>query len=308
MGTKMLLSGVIAVGLLLLATCGAGSQQGGTVVAVQPTQEFSSYWYQGKAEIARFDLKQARYGELRNGHAVLVFVTEDFLVKEQVKYDGDGNADRTSVLKTNLLERYSTGIYDYAQMTSVFSPVDGTPALKANTSVQDWCGQVFSQVNRRGKSYTGTLFSYFQSEGDHEFAVGDAWLEDALFNQVRLDPARLPTGAVRMLPSLRFLRLMHKPTEAVEAQATLVSDGTISTYTVQMPALQRTLSIRFTTAFPHALEGWSETRPDGRGANAQVLTTEAVRTHRVMEPYWEQNANSDDPLRDRLGLERMRPQ
>jgi hypothetical protein len=39
---------------------------------------FNEYWYQGKAEITSYDLQQARYGENREGSAVLVFVSEDF--------------------------------------------------------------------------------------------------------------------------------------------------------------------------------------------------------------------------------------
>ena len=40
--------------------------------------KFGDYWYQGKAELASYDLNQSRYGEIRNGHAVLIFLTEDF--------------------------------------------------------------------------------------------------------------------------------------------------------------------------------------------------------------------------------------
>ena len=49
------------------------------------SREFRSYWYQGSAEINTYDLIQERYGESRQGEAVLIFVTEDFLKEEQVK-------------------------------------------------------------------------------------------------------------------------------------------------------------------------------------------------------------------------------
>jgi hypothetical protein len=301
----MLLPGLVTVAVLLLTTCGAGSREDAVAVGILPSKEFSAFWYQGKAEVSRYALKQARYGELREGHAVLIQVTEDFLVHEQVKYDGAGDAPRTSVLKTNLIERYNTGIYDYSHMTSAFSPVDGGPVLKVNNTVQDWCGQVFAQLNRKNDGYIGSSFSYFQNEGDRAFSAEDAWQEDALFNQVRLDPKKLPAGRVRMLPSLRYLRLMHKPIEPVDANAELTADGPTSIYTVHMPSLHRTLSIRFASAFPHAIEGWTETRPDGWGTNARMLTTEAVRTHQVMEPYWQQNSNTHDGMREQLGLPRM---
>ena len=37
------------------------------------SQEFKKKWFQGLAEINRFELTQARYGQLRAGEAVLVF-------------------------------------------------------------------------------------------------------------------------------------------------------------------------------------------------------------------------------------------
>jgi len=47
------------------------------------SQEFKDYWYAGKAEISSYKLEQARYGELRDGTAALIFVTEDFLPEVQ---------------------------------------------------------------------------------------------------------------------------------------------------------------------------------------------------------------------------------
>ena len=44
----------------------------------QLSQEFKGYWYAGKAEVSSYKLEQARYGEIREGNAVLVYVTEDF--------------------------------------------------------------------------------------------------------------------------------------------------------------------------------------------------------------------------------------
>ena len=49
------------------------------------SNEFKSYWFDGKAEISTYSLSQSRYGEMRSGNAVLIFVTEDFLKNKQVK-------------------------------------------------------------------------------------------------------------------------------------------------------------------------------------------------------------------------------
>ena len=56
--------------------------------------DFKNYWYQGKAEVASYKLEQARYGEMRDGHAVLVFVTEDFSKSKQVKLDNSQRAGK----------------------------------------------------------------------------------------------------------------------------------------------------------------------------------------------------------------------
>jgi len=43
------------------------------------SKEFKEYWYAGNAEITSYKLDQARYGELREGTSVLVYVTEPFV-------------------------------------------------------------------------------------------------------------------------------------------------------------------------------------------------------------------------------------
>ncbi len=85
---------------------------------------FDSYWYQGKAELTRYALRQARYGETHDGEVVLIFVTEDFLPKLQVKHEAGDAADAISVLKLNAYRRFYTGIYPYTVMTSSFSSGD----------------------------------------------------------------------------------------------------------------------------------------------------------------------------------------
>ena len=52
-----------------------------------PAQDFWKHWGDGKAELNGYALKQPRYGALRDGTAVLVFVTEDFSDSLRVKAD-----------------------------------------------------------------------------------------------------------------------------------------------------------------------------------------------------------------------------
>lgn len=299
---------VIGVGAvtLLFATCSAGPSEKhadkNTLTGTPPSAEFNAYWHQGKAELSHYALTQARYGELRNGNAVLVFVTEDVLDSAQVKYEGQGDAPRTNVLKLNRIDRFVTGIYDYSLMTSTFSPVDGTPPMKVSCTTQDWCGQMFMQLNRRGHGYKYELRSYFQADGDKDGTIGKTALEDDIMVQVRIDPKKLPVGTVDMLPTLSYLRLMHKPITPVKMNAELNVQGDTSTYHMQFSSLDRTVSIHFGTAFPHVIYGWEETRPDGFGDNVRTLSTTARLKEQVMEPYWAQHDVGDSTYRRALGL------
>jgi len=47
--------------------------------------QFQDYWYNHGAEISRFDLRQMRYGEIHDGDAVLIFVTEKMNPDIQIK-------------------------------------------------------------------------------------------------------------------------------------------------------------------------------------------------------------------------------
>ena len=73
-------------------------------------EQFRKYWYSGRAEISRFDLEQARYGEIHKGDAVLIFVTETLNHDTQVKADTP-RQDDIPVLKLNFTRKFYTGIY-----------------------------------------------------------------------------------------------------------------------------------------------------------------------------------------------------
>ncbi|NNF58251.1 MAG: hypothetical protein HKN04_08410 [Rhodothermaceae bacterium] len=277
---------------------------GGVSPAVSP-DEFGDYWYQGLAEITAYDLEQARYGELRDGSAVLIFVTEPFSRSQQVKLDQAGGADEVTVMKLNHTREFVTGIYPYSMMTSVFTPVsEGPLPLKITATSQEWCGHTFTQLNRTADGYRARLFSYFESEGDQDVSLGEAMPEDGLWALIRLNPDALPTGAVQLMPGTIYQRLSHRPMESYAATAMLSApdaDG-FRTYTVTYPDLDRSLAIRFQAIFPHQIEGWEETRPDGFGDNASRLTTRATRTEREMLAYWQLNGSEDVSYRAELGL------
>jgi len=265
------------------------------------SEEFKKYWYAGNAEITSYKLEQARYGEIRDGHAVLIYVTEPFLADEQVKADRN-NPDNIPVLKLNATKKYFTGIYPYSIMSSSFYPVhDNQHAVKVSASIQEWCGHVYSQLNNRGQ-FEITSYSYFESEGDQNLKLEKTILENELWNKIRINPKELPIGDLLILPSLEYIRLGHKEIKAYNATTTLTINGQNSTYTIEYPELQRILTINFSTVFPHTIESWSETFKSGFGSDAKVLTSKAVKIKSLKTPYWQQNKNKDLFLRDSLGL------
>lgn len=264
-------------------------------------KEFSNYWYQGEAEITSYELTQARYGEPRNGNAVLVYVTEDFLPETQVKADRRSPSN-IPVLKLNATKKFLTGIYPYSIMTSTFYPVlKKEHAIKVSNSVQEWCGHVYAQLNNRN-AFEVTAHSYFESEADQNFSLEKNYLEDEIWTQIRLSPESLPTGTLKMIPSMEYIRLKHKPFKAYSVNASIEKKETTSVYLLEYPELDRTLKIEFVNSFPYHIEQWEETFSSGFGAGAKSLTTKAVKKNRIKSPYWQKNANEDVHLRDSLGL------
>jgi len=297
--------------LLLLASCGKTAEKAPATVDSHPkpttenprpiSKAFRDYWYSGTAEVSSFALSQARYGEMREGHAVLVYVTEPFNPSGQVKADRPDSAS-VSVLKLNRTREFLTGIYPYSIMSSVFYPVgDHMHALKVSTSVQEWCGHVYTQLNNRDR-FEIASYSYFEQEGDQHLSLPKNTLEDELWTRLRLDPERLPTGTDSLIPSLEFLRLRHQPLRAYQASLTLSEPGAVRTYTITYPELNRTLQLHFEGTFPYAIQGWTETYPSGFGPGAEVLTSTARLIRKLNTAYWRQNSNKDLILRDSLGL------
>ena len=263
----------------------------------ETSQEFKNYWYAGKAEISSYKLEQARYGELRDGTAVLVFVTEDFLPEKQVKADRYNKAN-TPVLKLNFTKNFNTGVYPYSIMQSTFYPINNNQhALKVSCSVQEWCGHVYTQLNNRGQ-FEIRSHSYFESEGDEDFTLNKSILENELWTQLRLDPESLPIGEFEAIPSLEFLRLKHIETKPYFAKAL----NKAGQYIINYHQLDRKLTINYNPNFPYEITSWEETYKDGYGSNAKTLTTIATKLKTIKSAYWNKNSNSDKNLRKTLEL------
>ncbi len=303
----------VAVMVLSLASlsCLPGAEHRFPISAVSSVpDQFGDYWYQGEAEITSYDLEQARYGAVRTGSAVTIFVTEDFSRQKQVKLDNPERAgdDAVKVLKLNSMRKFNTGIYPYSTMTSVFTPVyrsEDPHTVKTTASIQEWCGQTFVQLNRKSDGYRIRHFSYFESDGDGEEMIGDVLLEDEIWNLVRLSPQDLPQGSVTVLPSMLHQRLSHEDWEPQDASgklAPVIESDSIIEYRLDYQDIPRTLVIHFRADFPHEIQYWEERHVSGFGPNAEELVTRGTLKKRLMIDYWTRNRPGDEVLRGELGL------
>ncbi|WP_020604064.1 hypothetical protein [Spirosoma spitsbergense] len=274
--------------------------------------DFTAYWFTGKAELNSYTLEQVQYGALYPGEAVLIFVTENFRTDTQVKSESPASYDKSvPVLKTNIVRKFATGIYDYSLFTSVFTPTSNgndraaafPNTLKVSTSVQDWCGHSYQQLNYRDAGYQVSGKSYFENEADEQYTVPKAMLEDELWNRIRINPAKLPTGEFELIPGTMAARLRHKRLEPLPVKGTLADyEGVLypgkflKAYTLEYHTDDRTLVIVFENRFPYKIVGWKETY---KSRNA-LLTSRAVLTKTIQTDYWNHNAPEDSTLRAQL--------
>lgn len=252
----------LAIFSLTLSSC--NSQESPQQIFV--TDALQTTWA-GAAEINHYNLKQKRYGKITEGEAILIFVREPFLKDRQVKDEsGKGNFH---VLKLNAIRSFRTGAYPYHTMTSTFQPLDKNSAgkaLKVTTSIQEWCGNLFMQTNRRKGKSTTQVFSYFEQEEGKTFTEhASTLLEDEIWTALRINPKALPTGKLKIIPGGLTARLYHLPFSPLEATAKWKqghSDATLI-YEIKYTHSERTLAIEIEKTGSHAVQSWKESDQHG---------------------------------------------
>ena len=311
---------------LFLSIAAPGMLPRATGSAIAPSQPplldaaFWKHWGDGQAELSGYDLTFPRYGQLRRGVAVTIFVTEPFSSSARVKADPGKHpaADEFPAMKLNLIEDYQTGIYDYNDMTSTFvalAPVNGRPAgspVKISFSSQEWCGHTYRQLLFDANNIRSVSHSYFDGEGDRQGPMAypvDGISEDQLLLWARGQAGpRLAPGEkreVQLLMSLQAARQQHVPLEWRRAQ-------------LSRSASQHQLSV---AAGRFAVEVWSASVP---GAITRSIYIEAAQPRRIVRwessngeradllgsgrmKYWEMNREGYESALQKLGLSRRPP-
>jgi hypothetical protein len=264
--------------------------------------DFDIGYFSGQAEIATYQLKKARYEVMHPGEAILIFVTEPFLIDEQVKADQPTDENSIKVLKMNRIDRFTTGIYDYSQFTSVFTPLQKFKAkypMKITMGSQDWCGQTFTQINNN-EGFDYEHKSYFESEGDTSLHFDYVFTEDNMMNLARLSHDLLPVDEFTVFPSLAYLRTSHVEMKNYKAIGSMDSTETGFFYVYEIPELKRSVRFFISSENQNRITRWEETYPtvfDG------VLRTSIYELKGVeLLPYWKLNKKEDSRLRKSLNL------
>lgn len=295
---------------ILAIACGKSPQSlSATSPAFMPSAEFSAYWNAGVAELSRYELTQARYGNLHRGEMLAIVVAEPFLTQKQVKADRSSGAADAVVLKAQLMRRFATGIYDYAITTTSFKPLNTAAfplALKVTGSAVDWCGHAWLQLNLKKDGYAAQGRSYFEESGDEDFVLPAAVSEDEIWQRIRMAPQNLPIGRLPVIPSMVSSRLRHRKLAAEPAVAELQTSGALkqSEYSLLYDAglpTERRITFVFENTFPHKILEFQETYMDGF-KNPKKLTTVARLKKTVRSAYWQEHDPEHRKLRREFGV------
>ncbi len=165
-------------------------------------------------------------------------------------------------------------------MSSSFSSLRKKhPLIKTVASIQEWCGQSYLQLNHKKQDYTLISHSYFEGEADQELTIPKiAFSEDEIWNLIRLNPNKLPTGEFDFIPALENIRLNHMDVKVLKAIGTK-KEGE---YKLYLPDIERSLTIWFSNEFPFIIEGWEEKYDRKRGFLYLNSTTHSHRTPSIL--------------------------
>ncbi len=303
---------LLFLSMMFIGACESGMTQTASAEAPSPfpptraSGQFHRAWSDGKAELSGYRLITSHYGQQREGTVVMIYVTEDLDRRTWIK-DDRGEVPKTEqvkVLKLNRLKRFPTGIYDYASMTSVFSPVDSSgrerfAPVRITSTVQEWCGQTYYRLMPRADRFTREVRSYFSVDGESVDEIKTApyaLYEDALLIQLReLDgPAfKGDQWSGELVPSLWNSRKHHRLPQSTAAtitrEAATEEGRAVNRFTITHGDF--TLVLNVERAAPRRIISWNTST----GEQATLLKT-------VRLPYWNLNKLGDESYLKQLGL------
>ena len=261
----------IAFGLILVS-CKSSSSR----IPKNDKQAFDSYWRQDKSEVSVYAFDQLLDTSHYKGQITFIFELENFSKKRGFKLDEPKKhpGDAVEVMQCNQVRQWNTVTGQSNMMTSVFTALDYKEhphSIKWESGYQDWSGQTFLQANYKGFRYETRYYSSFANEGDVETKLVNTFLEDEIWNKIRVSPDELPVGNFRMVPAAFYIHSSHTALKEYDASATITEVQDHYQYSVTYPDLNRKVIIHFEKEMPHKILGWTEMKDDKEIFSATLL-------------------------------------
>jgi len=289
-----------------------------------PDPAFGAWWHDGKAELDGYRYAVTRYGQLRRGRCVAVYVTEPFSPVKRVKVDDPSKNPRDvlDVLKLNLVRDFQTGIYDYSTMTSLFVRSEDFEPVKVSFLSTEWCGNVYEELLLDPGRVGQKLSSYFEGESAmrEDRRPKGGLLEEELFVRLRgLNGDYLAAGESRTVPMLLSAfrrRLTHQPLRCTEARierlaaprSVLVPAGRFKAIVYSVKIANGAEGVFLVeAAYPHRIIRWEWKQAPGSGAAREGAwgsdsddSGELAGSARLS--YWKLHGEGEERYLARLGL------
>jgi hypothetical protein len=228
-----------------------------------PPEQFSAYWQRDQSEETAYDF------QINNDHVnkpvTLVFSAIDFRTDaHQPARTAEDRTRSVRVLACQLISPFPDSVGN-RQEVQVFTPVNRSEFLETI--------QVYAALQTTNDRYaqrldyqTGQFVLSRQQEDKQrmlpDYKLEKTLLEDELWTRIRLNPAKLPIGHIRLLPSLttRQGRLWAEKAIATRADSGSVafSRPGLQAYSVRFDKSGRTLTIWYARDFPHRIAGWED--------------------------------------------------
>lgn len=154
--------------------------------------EDDSTWYDGKAEVAKYDATRMIYGKLRRYEATAYTNKESADPKTKTKSATNKGRE---VFKHHLREDVPTENYDYHLSTMTYVGTEDFKSLKIDVGTIEDCGATYKQFVNHDGELAYLQSSYFPDEGrkagEYEPPAAFAY-QDALFTVLRGFPFNKP--------------------------------------------------------------------------------------------------------------------
>lgn len=243
-----------------------------------PTEKvFTAYWSAGTTESNTYQIQEEVAGKITQAEATLTFAIKPFDTYKQVEISSNESSEAISVLKMSGQEKY-----DFSAISTVYTPLDiklFPHAQKVTHSFQSLSNLLVYQVNQRNRAYQIEEKSDANNQVSKSLELKRVWLEDEIWNRIRLSPETLPQEDFEIIPSLKSCSETQQTPTIQQAKGEIkdytgiaLQEKDLKVYVLNYPTTQRSIEIVFQKNFPYKILAWTEKVL----LNKQLTTRQAI--------------------------------